>query len=107
MGAYIHGLALFTEKYCEAQVNLGVLFNEGKGVAESDEEAVKWFRLAAAQGNTDAVYYLRFCYEYGHGVPQDLQEVLRLYKRAMTKGHPDAAAQVEKLEALMAAEHGR
>ena len=34
-----------------AQNNLGVMFESGRGVAKSDAEAVRWYRLAAAQGN--------------------------------------------------------
>ena len=34
----------------EAQNSLGVMYDNGRGVPESDAEAVKWFRLAAEQG---------------------------------------------------------
>ena len=33
----------------EAQFALGLMYNEGEGVAQSKEEAVKWCRLAADQ----------------------------------------------------------
>ena len=38
-----HGLA-------EAQYNLGVMYSKGQGVPRDDAEAVKWYRMAAAQG---------------------------------------------------------
>ena len=33
------------------QVNLGLMYELGQGVAQEDAEAVKWYRKAAAQGN--------------------------------------------------------
>ena len=33
---------------------LGFMYDEGRGVPEDDLEAVKWYRLAAAQGDAGA-----------------------------------------------------
>ena len=38
----------------EAQTNLGTMYQNGKGVPQSNIEAVKWFRKAADQGDPDA-----------------------------------------------------
>ena len=38
----------------EAQVKLGAAYHNGEGVEQDFAEAVKWFRLAAAQGNAQA-----------------------------------------------------
>jgi hypothetical protein len=73
----------------------------GKGVAQSYDEAVKWWRLAAAQDDPGALYSLGVCHANGHGVPLDEDEALRLYKRAAAQGHAEAAAKVGELEALM------
>ncbi|KAJ1459323.1 hypothetical protein M885DRAFT_560663 [Pelagophyceae sp. CCMP2097] len=75
----------------------------GKGVAQSYEQAVQWYRLAAAQGDAGALDNLGSCYGKGFGVPQDDHEALRLYKRAAAKGDAGAAAAVEKLSARLAA----
>ena len=40
----------------------------GKGVPENDAEAVKWFRLAAEQGEAKAQYFLGEMYALGEGV---------------------------------------
>jgi hypothetical protein len=40
-------------------------------VPQDDEEAVKWFRLAAEQGDADAQYNLGVAYANGQGAPQD------------------------------------
>jgi uncharacterized protein len=34
-----------------AQTILGVMYSEGKGVPKNEETAVKWYRLAAEQGD--------------------------------------------------------
>ncbi len=33
---------------------IGLLYGKGKGVEQNDEEAIKWYRLAAEQGNEEA-----------------------------------------------------
>ena len=35
-----------------AQFNLGVMYNNGRGVLKDEAEAVRWYRLAADQGLT-------------------------------------------------------
>jgi TPR repeat protein len=41
-----------------AQVNIGVLYHYGQGVAKDDNEARRWMRLAADLGNADAQAWL-------------------------------------------------
>ena len=67
------------------------MYAEGKGVPQDDQEAVKWFRLAAEDGNAPAQYSLGLAYEKGQGVPQDYQEAIKWYRLAATQG--DSAAQ--------------
>ena len=40
----------------EAQYSLGVMYANGRGVEEDDEEAARWLRLAAEQDQADAQY---------------------------------------------------
>jgi hypothetical protein len=44
---------------------------EGKGVPQDFQEAVKWYRRAAAQGNKFAQVNLGMMYTKGRGVRQD------------------------------------
>jgi TPR repeat protein len=37
--------------YASAQYNLGIMYDNGNGVLENDKTAVKWFTLAAYQGD--------------------------------------------------------
>ena len=45
----------------QAQYNLGVMYSNGKGVAQNDSAARKWWRMAADQGDTQAQYNLGSC----------------------------------------------
>ena len=63
----------------EAQASLGRRYANGEGVAEDDQEAVKWFRLAAEQGNVDAQSDLGRIYANGEGVVQNYQEAVKWY----------------------------
>ena len=40
--------------FVNAQFILGVMYDTGRGVPQNDAEAVRWFRMAAEQGNADA-----------------------------------------------------
>ena len=50
-------------------------------------EAVKWYRLAAEQGDADAQDKLGVTYAGGEGVPQDYAEAVRWYRLAAEQGH--------------------
>ena len=54
-----------------AQINLGVMYEDGKGVSRDYESAVKWYRLAAEQGDVRAQINLGLMYAKGAGVIQD------------------------------------
>ena len=54
-----------------AQSNLGLMYDNGKGVPQNYKIAMKWYRLAAEQGNADAQHNLGVMYATGQGVIQD------------------------------------
>jgi uncharacterized protein len=74
-----------------AEAIVGSAYYRGRGVAQSDSEAAKWFRLAADQGNAVARFTLGVMYGEGRGVPQDYAEAARWYRLAAEQG--DAQAQ--------------
>ena len=47
------------------------MYSHGRGVPQDDQEAVKWYRRAAEQGEDSAQYNLASMYVSGNGVPQD------------------------------------
>jgi len=73
-----------------AQLNLGVMYHNGKGVPKDDREAVKWFRLAAEQGNAPAQSLLGLMYDEEEGVPKDDKEAVKWYRLAAEQGLADA-----------------
>jgi TPR repeat protein len=48
------------------------MYNDGYGVAQDYAEAVRWYRLSADQGNTEAQTYLGTLYFNGLGVAQNI-----------------------------------
>src|SRR5882672_7437271 len=50
-----------------AQIKLGSIYADGKGVTRDYSEAVKWFRRAANQGNARAQFNIGTMYEHGQG----------------------------------------
>ena len=74
-----------------AQNLVGFYYFNGKGVDQSYDEAVKWWRMAAEQGFAGAQRNLGICYADGNGVPQSFEEAVKLYRMAAEQG--DGSAQ--------------
>ena len=55
----------------EVQFNLGMLYADGKGVAQNYKSTVRWYTLSAKQGNYQAQYTLGLMYAQGQVVAQD------------------------------------
>ena len=55
-----------------------------------DAEAVRWYRLAAEQGDATAQNNLGVMYGAGRGVPQDDAEAVRWYRLAVEQGDANA-----------------
>ena len=66
----------------QAQRLIGAMFLDGTGVARSEADALKWFRLSADQGDTAAMHALGRLYVRGQGVEQDLREASKWFRRA-------------------------
>ncbi len=69
-----------------AQFNLGVMFDQGRGVARDQENAILWWRKAAEQGMAQAMHNLANVYIAGEGAPPDYQEALTWLLQAAAKG---------------------
>jgi TPR repeat protein len=50
------------------------MYIDGQGVARDYVEAVRWFRKAAEQGNTEGQWNLGVIYYEGRGMPRDYVE---------------------------------
>ncbi len=73
-----------------AQVNLGVMYERGKGVPQDYKEAMKWYRKAADQGYASAQYIVGDIYDNGWGVTQDYAEAVRWHRKAANQGYAPA-----------------
>jgi TPR repeat protein len=69
-----------------AQYRLGVMYEEGKGVAQNDAEAALWFERAAEQGEPMAQYNLAASYVEGTGVKKDTATAAKWFRRAADQG---------------------
>ncbi len=60
--------------------------------ADQDEEAVAYYRKAAASGNLDGIFGLGTMFAAGEGVAKNVVEARKLYTRAAEAGHKPAIA---------------
>ena len=70
----------------EAQYNLGIMYDEGKGVARDIAAAMAWWNKAADQGMAAAQHNLASAYIAGEGMPQDFGRALGWLERAAAQG---------------------
>jgi TPR repeat protein len=70
-----------------AQFKLGVMYDNGNGVAEDFAEALKWYRKAAEQGHAVAQNNLGEMYYNGKGVPEDNAEAFKWFRKAAEQRH--------------------
>ncbi|TGX49212.1 sel1 repeat family protein [Sphingomonas gei] len=70
-----------------AQLILGQLLLDGRGVARDLPAALTWFERAAEQGNAEARNMVGRCHERGWGVPQDYVVAAGHFEQAIGRGH--------------------
>jgi uncharacterized protein len=78
---------------------LGVISERGRGVAQNAAEAVRLYRLAAAQGLAAAQYNVGRGYATGLGVRKNQPEAARWYRMAADQGDPAAQNALAILQA--------
>src|SRR5277367_2028155 len=82
-----------------AECNLGVMYEQGRGVAQNYREAMRWFRLAALQGDASAQSNIGVMYEEGRGVAQDRVRAHMWFNlAAATSGDPNAKLAAQSRE---------
>ncbi len=73
-----------------AQVNLGWMYHEGKGVPRDYKKAVELYEKAAEQGYAPGQAYLASQYATGKGVDKDYKKALELFQKAIAQNVPHA-----------------
>jgi TPR repeat protein len=63
------------------------MYSLGDGVPQDDREAVRWWRLAAEQGEAAAQSNLGLMCSNGEGVPEDDVLAYMWYNLAAAQGH--------------------
>ena len=90
-----------SQGYVKAQYNLGLMYDNGRGVSKNDAEAVKWYKKAAEQGYADAQSDLGFMYVYGDGVPESHIKAYVWWSMAKANGSEKAKGNIEILKPMM------
>ena len=68
------------------------------GLFKSPAEALRLFRLSAAQGYAGGQYSLGLMYEFGQGgAPRDRTMAVSLYRQAAAQGNAKAAKKLKDL----------
>ncbi len=82
----------------KAQYRVGRCYSKGRGVAEDDAVAAKWYQKSVDQGYSKAEYQLAKCYVKGNGVPKDEAKAKMLVQRALKgkKHGKEIKAKMEK-----------
>jgi hypothetical protein len=81
------------QEYVPAQTGMGELYIAGAkddGPIPHRGDAEKWFRLAAAQGDANAQFWLGAAYQRGWFGAFDDQEALKWLRKAAAQGLPNA-----------------
>ena len=73
-----------------AEFDLAMCYEQGRGVAQNMVESLQWLRRAAEHGHAEAQYRLGMVYAYGINVPQDFDAAVRWYHCAAEQGQADA-----------------
>jgi len=88
--AYKLILPLAKKGFAQAQYNLGVMYEKGKGVKKNLKKAKKWFQFAAEQGVVKAQYKLGLMYGKGKGVAKDYSKAIKWWNLAADQGNGKA-----------------
>jgi hypothetical protein len=73
---------------CTAQFRLGMLYRNGKGVAQDPRAAFTWLDRAARWGHPEAMLHAGILYELGEGLDQDHGKAFEWYLKAAEAGVP-------------------
>lgn len=66
-----------------AQVNMGVLYEEGTFVGKDERRALEYYLMAAGNGSTGAMNNIGNFYLYGKGVAKDYDKAFEWYQKAV------------------------
>lgn len=74
--------------HAKAQSLLGYIYDK----AEENQEALRYYRMSASQGDSAGEYGLGALYASGEGVERNYREAVRWFAKAVEQGHGPAIA---------------
>jgi TPR repeat protein len=77
--------------------NLGLMYAQGKGVAQDKAKAAKLYAKAHFAGSVKATYNLGLMYQRGDGVEKDSAKAAELYEHAHGKGYVKATYNLARM----------
>ena len=81
----------------QAALELGLLYELGRGVPQNCSKAAEWVTKAAQNGNVAAEYNLGLRYKDGDGVPANLSQAENWLRKAASHKNPNAARVLAEL----------
>jgi len=73
------------------------VYKHRQDTAQSNEQSVKWYQMAASQGYADAQSNLGFMYYRGTGIPQNRSTAIMWFKKAAAQGQQGAISALKQL----------
>ena len=73
-----------------SMLQLGMIYEDGKGVKKDPAKALVLFRKAAKKGEADAMNEIGIAYQEGIGVKKNIPEAIKNYKQAAEAGSTEA-----------------
>jgi uncharacterized protein len=92
---------LAEQGHADAQYDLGLMYQTGRGVPENYVEAVKWYRLSAEQGFAFAQLNLGLLYTGGDGVPENYLISYVWISVSAAQGNQSAKAVLDELKTIL------
>jgi TPR repeat protein len=80
---------------------LGIIYYNGKGVAEDKHKSLEYYQKAATAGDAVAMYNLANQYFYGEGVAEDQKTAFQWFTKAAAAGNPNAIDYISQEEAKL------
>jgi hypothetical protein len=93
----LHKIAAYGDD--EAALELGMLYEVGRGFPQNCSKAAEWVTRAAQNGNVAAEYNLGLRYKDGDGVPANLQQAETWLRKAVSHKYPNGASVLAELPA--------
>jgi TPR repeat protein len=74
----------------DAELELAICYEQGRGVAQDVSESLAWLRRAAEHRHPDAQYKLAMAYAYGIHLEPDYSQAIYWYERAAEQDQAEA-----------------